>query len=135
MLRCLSGVTSVKQNNDTALKSTSSHTVIGEGLIQALQELNQHIKYSFRPESKSANATVRSAPSEICLQASDIFQMEKKRKEKQGPESPLLLNKEGIARCSPQNVVQSLPLKASPAFEKYENAVLKLSKRSEITLC
>lgn len=31
------GMTSVKQNNDTALKSTCSHTVIGEGLIQSLQ--------------------------------------------------------------------------------------------------
>lgn len=30
-------MTSVKQNNDTALKSTCSHTVIGEGLIQSLQ--------------------------------------------------------------------------------------------------
>lgn len=30
---------------------------------------------------------------------------------------------------------ESLHLKASPAFEKYENAVPKLSKSSEITLC
>lgn len=31
------GVTPVKQNNDTALKSTCSHAVIGEGLIPSLQ--------------------------------------------------------------------------------------------------
>lgn len=65
-------MTSVKQNNDTALKSTCSHTVIGEGLlIQSLQYRNQQIKYSFRPESKSANDTVRSAQSEICLEGSE----------------------------------------------------------------
>lgn len=34
---CGKGMTSVKQNNDTALKSTCSHVVIGEGLIQPLQ--------------------------------------------------------------------------------------------------
>ena len=31
------GMTSVKQNNDTTLKSTCSHIVIGEGLIQSLK--------------------------------------------------------------------------------------------------
>lgn len=63
-------MTSAKQNNDTALKPTGSPTVIGEGLIQSLQELNRQIKYSFRPKSTSTNDTVRSAPSEICLEES-----------------------------------------------------------------
>lgn len=31
------GMTSVKQNNDPTLKSTCSHTVIGEELIQSLK--------------------------------------------------------------------------------------------------
>lgn len=55
------GMTSVNQNNDTTLKSTCSHIVIGEGLIQSLKQLNQQMKYSLGPGSKSANDTVRSA--------------------------------------------------------------------------
>lgn len=107
-------MTSVKQNNDTALKSTGSRTVIGEGLIQSLQELNQPIKYSFRPESKSMNDTIRSAQSEICLEKSEG------RKKQQEPESPLPLNKEIAGKVLLQSLAaESLDFNASPAFEKY----------------
>lgn len=57
-----STMTSVKPSNDTALKSTHSHAVIGEGLIPPLPSLTEWIKYSVRPEGRSAKDPVRPAP-------------------------------------------------------------------------
>lgn len=123
-------MTSVKQNNDTALRATRSHTVIGEGLIQSLPSQNRQIKCSEGPESKSADDTVRSAQREILLEQSE------QRKKEPGPRYLCFLNKGITARRSCRIRWQSpLASKHLQPLKTQENAEPKLSKRNENAHC
>lgn len=123
-------MTSVTQNNDTALKATRSHTVIGEGLLQSLPTQNQQMKYSEGPESKSAKDTVRSAQREKWLEESEP------RKKEQGPTHLCFLNKEVTARrCCRLRWQSPLASEHLQPLKKYENAVPELSERSENAHC